>query len=367
MDNMFSIHDATNEKLNLFDLIKLGCTRSSHVGLLSTDNCTLAPLIGGLNVHYHEFLKHANDLHYNICQFHLLKKCGGFDNIIISSDKNIWPPMARWNFHGRSQIIEADPRFSDLAKDASSPFSFHLAATKKIFSQQNNVTLTSSNFLKIKNSIDSSIIFLRQLLKCIASNSTNTEGRPKTFYRVIDENGISWYQKSIKKKFTQDSKVYEEISFDNGFTISIEEAIESVLYTFQEMADLEENPSFVLGKRPRIIMDTAFYIMMDFIMTGKVNDSKEGIEGHLFVSYHLAGNELMNYLIHDEKQALMYTKQVGKLIKLIAPVFAVNIPWVLKLVNPIKTIGYSQYSLPVQTVKLETRNIYPGDIIHLST
>ena len=365
MDNIFLISDATKEELALFDLIKLGCTRSSHVGLLSNDNSTLAPLIAGLNVHYHEFIRHANDLDYNVCQFHLLKKSGCFENIIISDDKDIWPPIARWNLYGRAQIIEADSRFSDLARIASSPFSFHLAATKRIFLQQNSVELSSSSLLKIKDSVDSSIVFLRQLLRCIASNTT-TGGRPKTFYRVIDENGIAWNQKSIKRKLTQGDEANEEIMFDNGFTISIAEAIELVLDTFKEMANLEQNPSFELVKRPRIVMDTAFYIVMDLIMTGKIIEYKGRNESQLFVSYHLAGNELMNYLIHDKKQALMYTKQVEKLIKSIAPVFAVNSPWVLKLLNPIKTIGYSQYSLPVQTVKLETQNIFPGDTIYLN-
>jgi len=359
--NIFTIVDATAENLNLIELINLGCTRSSHVGLLTNQNTTLAGLIYGLPILYHEFLRNSDDKDYNVCKFQILNKDLQIDEIRISDDAGIWPPLAEWNMAGRSEIIRNDVRFQNLAKICSSPFSFHLAATKKLFSKGNSVTLCSTCLIKSIDEIIGSIESMRKLLQLIGGRLSNNIGRLKTFYRLIDEEGISWYQESIRNIQNHN----KEIKFENGYSISIDDAIDSVLTTFAEMYNLEQNPSYPLIKRPRIVMDTAFYILMDFILSGKIIHDANHHGRKIFVSYHLAGNDLMNYLVYDKIQSSMYRKQVAKLINIISTVFFTNTPWVLKLVKPVVTIGHSQYSYVTNSSFITGDEIFPGSILNL--
>lgn len=358
-ESIFSIVDATNENHNIEELIKLGCTRSSHVGLLANSNTTLAPLIYYLPIHYHEFLRNSDDKYYNVCNFQILKDDLNIEEILISNDKGVWPPLAKWNSEGRNKITQKDSRFQSLSEICSSPFSFHLAATKKLFSNSNSVTLSSTNFIKSIDKVIGSTDAMKKILQLIGSKNSKNNGRIKTFYRLIDESGITWYQKS--NRIIANNKI--EIRFENDFSMSVDAAIDSVLETYMELSILEKDPSYKLSKRPRVVMDTAFYILMDFILSGRISVDKRANGRKIFVSYHLAGFDSMNYLVYNPKLAEMYKTQVEKLINIISSIYFTDTPWILKLVKPIVTIGHTQYSYVQNADHAPGNMIFPDSVL----
>jgi len=353
------------EGLTLQELIDHGCTRSAHPGLLNTENTTLAPLIGGMPIHYHDFQMHAGDTDYNICSFHIVKTNGQCEIVSISADKSIWGPLARWDPKGRQKIIKDDFRFRHLAEQASSPYAFHLAATKSV-AQFNNVTSSCSFFLaSIANSGKHSADLMKSILVDIANpRGSGRNGRPKTFYRVIDENGLSWKLKSISNDPYTPHKVLE---YRNGYRISTYEVADNVMTTFTEIYNLEHDPAYIMPKRPRLVPDTGFYLAMAALTTShkksQIGQVKDQVKQPC-TAYHLAGNEMMNYLVYDSKSASMYRKQAHKIIALVNHNFDINLPVTFKVVSPIRVVGANQYSL--NNRQIHVKSAKPGTTLYVT-
>lgn len=257
---MVRIHDATDESLTLSQLASRGCVRSAHVGLLNQCNYTLAPLLAGVSVELHEFLQKASNSDYDVCSFTLPGERGCQTRIHISQDDGIWGPLARWDKVGRDLIAEKRKDLAWIAIEASGPFSFHLAATRKLYANACRVRLCSTRLLDIGIPHSARGAIIRKVLDLLAKPKTSESGvprgRPTAFYRVIDPDGRSHYF----KKCMFGNAASRILEYDNGFQISLDEAAGNVIETLYEMAEIEKHPGYVIPRRPRLVLDTAVYL-----------------------------------------------------------------------------------------------------------
>jgi hypothetical protein len=230
----------------------VGGVRSAHPGNWTAPQ-TLVPAAMGMPVILHEFQERAGDDGYDVTMFNDEK---------ISQDDNIWGPYATWHTRvmGNGGYMHDD--FRQIAESASSPFSFHIAATKAIFPQ---CTLASTMILEKLGEEK-----LLQVLGAIAKQD------PERFYRLIDEDG----------------RTHKLVGFENGslvyaddLTFAIANAARNVFCTFQDLAKIEADPSYQLGRKTRLVLDSHFYIVVFALMT--TNNGS---------SYHLGGTDMHRYL-----------------------------------------------------------------------
>lgn len=248
----FEIVDGRKQELTFEQLLQLGGVRSAHPGNWTAPQ-TLVPAAMGMPIVLHEFQEKAGDGGYDVTRFNDEK---------ISLDDDIWGPYATWHKRsiGNGGYLHED--FRQIAEQSSSPFAFHVAATKAIFPQ---CTLASSMILQ---KLGEQRLF--QVLEAIA------EKDPERFYRLIDEKG-----KTHKLMGFENCNLV----FSEGRTFPVKDAPQNVLSTFLELVQVEADREYQMTRKARLVLDSHFYIVVFALLTTK-NGS----------SYHLGGTDMHRYL-----------------------------------------------------------------------
>lgn len=262
----FEVCDGAGQILE--QVLKKGIIRSAHIGQWD-GGTTIVPAAFGIPILLHEFEKRADGKGRNNITI--------FRDQKISDDKDIWGPCAKWS-RNINEVYFGE--FSSIAKLASSPFNFHVAATRQVFP---NCELGSSFILK---SLKEEKIL--KILKIIA------EKDPERFYRLIDEYGRTWEL----KKVTGDSLVFR---FDYKERIfSIDEVPKNVLKTFQELSHAQESPQIKIKQVQRIVPDTHFFVVLFGMLTAR-NGSCHYISGSEMHEYLTTGKDAYAHKIRNDR------------------------------------------------------------------
>lgn len=295
----FELVDGRKQEITFGQLMEMGGVRSAHPGNWTAPN-TLVSAAMGMPIILHEFQEYAGDDGYDVTRFNDEK---------ISLDGDIWGPYATWHTRvmGNGGYMHDD--FRQIAEQASSPFSFHIAATKAIFPK---CTLASSMILEKLGEEK-----LLQVLTAIAQKDQ------ERYYRLIDENG----------------KTHRLVGFENGdlvfdeeLTFSINDAPNNVLSTFKELAAIEANSTHVLKRIPRLVLDSHFYIVVFALMT-----TNNG------ASYHLGGTDMHRYLT-EGPDAQMHTIRNERLFHVVREFFgAEKLKFVIYPSSELRLRRSSQY------------------------
>jgi hypothetical protein len=232
-------------------ILNKGAVRSVHPGTWK-QYVTVVPAASGMKVILHEFEKRAdgkNDVTI-------------FDDKRISNDRDVWGPYASWG----SGIRQVDfGKFEDVFRESSSPFAFHIAATRKVFP---NCELASSFLLrKLKKEK------MEKVLDIIVRED------PERFYRLIDSEGKT--QRLVEVRGGQ--LVFEKEAFP------IQRAVENVIKTFEELNRIQSDPQQEINRCPRLVLDSHFYIILFGILTSSN-------QGAFFEAHHLGGTDMHQYL-----------------------------------------------------------------------
>lgn len=270
VENFFSVIDGATENLTLPNLVKAGCIRMTHTGQWNRPYA-LVPAIAGMQIVLHEFKASGKD----VCMFH---------DHMIGDNENIWGGYVSWKELGRDFISD---KFSNIANQSSSPFAFHLHATKMRFP---NCTLASTFLLERIGEIK-----LQKIFSAIAI------AEPERFYRLIDEQGITHRLIEVR-----DGKLV----YENGTSFLISQATENVFETFTQMRAIELNPSFTLPRTKRLVLDTHFYM----VVRGDYSDG---------TVRELSGGEMYNYLTKGS-DASMHQVRNERLFQLIRGIMGVD-------------------------------------------
>ena len=249
------------------EALEKGIVRSAHLGTWK-HGVTLVPAASGIPVFLHEFEERADGKGKNDLTV--------FGDQEISPDKNIWGPYARWSKNVGSVDFG---KFSDIAKVASSPFAFHVAATRKVFP---NCELNSAFILR---KLGSKLI---GILKTIAAKD------PGRFYRLIDEAGNSWKL----DKISEDSLVFSRDGESRSFPLK--DVPSNVWETFCDLSSVQDNPEIVIKKSVRIVPDSHFFIVLSGILTAK-NGECHYISGNYMHEYMTTGKDAYAHRIRNER------------------------------------------------------------------
>jgi len=275
----FEIVDGRQQQLTLERLIQMGGVRSAHPGNWTAPQ-TLVPAAIGMPIILHEFQERAGDQGYDITRF---------NKEVISFDADIWGPYASWHqrIMGNGGFMHQD--FRQIAERASSPFSFHVAATKAIFP---NCTLASTMILQKLGKKK-----LMRLLQVTAEKDT------ERFYRLIDEKGKT-------HKLTGADR--ESLVYENDLTFNVADAATNVFETFCELAKIEDDCTFELPRKSRLVLDSHFYIVVFALMT-----ENNG------ASFHLGGTDMHRYLTEGD-DAQMHMIRNERLFHIVRKFFGVD-------------------------------------------
>ena len=129
----------------------------------------------------------------------------------------------------------------------------------------------------------------------------------------------------------------------------ITEVSQNVLATLIEMDKVCDNPRFELNPRPRIVMDTAFYIV-----TSLINSffTQTDTKSHHIISHHLAGNEMITYLCRNKTHAGHYIRQVNNTYALLVEKFNLPLDASFFIYPAIQTNGHDQYTIESKLLDL---------------
>ncbi len=272
--------------------------RCTHAGAWKGSNATsLAE--AGYTVLLHEF-NEASGSGRNICT------CG---EARISEDSTLWPPVARWSNRNLKSVKRIE-ELQALAEKASSPFAFHTAASRLLFP---NVTLLSPFLLQRIGEEK-----LRAVLETIQSES------PERFYRLINVDGIT-------KRWTSSEKT--QIFFDDGSSLARETLAENAMASFGEMRRVQEDPTFALPSRERVVLDSHFYVVMIAAAT-----HQDG------VAVHLSGRHTYQYMFRTA-EAQMHRVRNDRLLRLVAPVLGIPQLQFRVYLPPVDVASKDQYSV----------------------
>ena len=259
--------------------IEKGIVRSGHIGTWDSP-VMLVPSATGVPVILHEFKEKSDNV-------------GMFNDKRISpkSSDEIWGPYAEWDSKALNQIDFGD--FRDLAQESSSPFNFHVTATRSIFSN----CILSSKFLLDRIGKDK----ILEILGIIA------EKDPERYYRLIDEKGLTYRLREIYKGIaTYTSSSFKEVEF------KLIDAPENAFQTFSELAQIQDNPGHKISRKVRLVLDSHFFIVLIGLLT-----SKNG------KSYHLSGRYMHKYLL-EGPDSYMHQIRNDRLFSLIKHVFGAD-------------------------------------------
>ena len=266
------IDGAKGSKTTLHDLICRGCVRSTHVGEWQKRHSTLIPAVCGMPVRLHEF-----------------KMAGGADicelmGLQIGADSKVWGPYCNWipsvRTNGNLGMWE------NLAQECSSPFAFHLHATRTLFEK----CQLDSNFLLY--------ILGTNLLGAILEEMAHVE--PERFYRLIDGAGATHRLTDVRG----DVLYYGDHHFRRS------DIPANIIGTFQELETLQYDSGYIIKQgKPRIVLDPHAYIVIEALAAEKDDVCV------------LSGREMYRYLVSDDEDALMHQIRNDRLFTLLCKYF----------------------------------------------
>ena len=263
----FEIIDGANEtNLTLADLIGRGCNRSTHVGEWCGRHSTIIPAIIGMNMTFHEFKAAGGD---DICRF---------KGLPISSDKNFWGPYCLWNESVRQSGQLG--KWQELALSCISPFSFQVHATRVLFPQ---IQLDSDYLLQKVGAEKLWAIF-----------STMAMHQPERFYRIIDHRGIAHRQTGISDDY---------LRYGNNITILRKDVANNAVATFLELQNIQNDPSYVIERKPRVVIDSHAYIVIE-ALARRLPETHE-LSGRDMHAYLTMGSDAKMHRIRNEELFLL--------------------------------------------------------------
>ncbi len=213
-------------KLTLADLIRLGCRRSTHVGEWHLRHSTIIPAVADMGMTIHEFKKDGGQ---DICWFNGLQ---------IGTHPDVWGPYCFWNEKvWRSGELGV---WQDLALRCACPFNFHVHATKTLFPK---IQLDSDYLLQ---SVGQDM--LRAIIEVMVAK------QPSRFYRIIDEYGETYRQTGIAD---------DVVAYGNYGNFPRHRITENVMQTFLELSLICSDPSRLMIRKPRIVIDSHAYIVIE--------------------------------------------------------------------------------------------------------
>lgn len=261
-------HKTPVERENFRDIP--GLFFAPHVGEWGS-RTRLLPAAAGIPALLHEYRGNGADPNSHV---------GSFAGTEISGDRDVWGPYMSWAQH------PADGDFAELAQRASSPFSFHVAATKRLFPE---ATLSSTAFLEHFGADG-----FRELLE------TLLEVSPTRFYRLVDHNGRRHRQTSNNSRvLVFGDEVFPRTS-----------VVQNVMASFEELSKMEHDPSVGFDKRPRVVLDDSTYIVLSAIVM------RQGDEAHC-----LSGSKMVEYLFGDTQVAETHRVACDKVYRVARRVF----------------------------------------------
>lgn len=271
VESFFSVIDGARENLSLENLAQMGCVRVTHTGQWNRPYALAAAKVG-MQIVLHEFKSSGLDL-------------SSFKDKVISEDVNIWGGYSSWIESERNLV---DGEFQNIAKQSSSPFTFHLHATKKRFP---NCTLASTFLLDRIGEVK-----LQKIFSIIA------DSEPERFYRLIDQQGGTHRLLEVKD---------DKLCYADDISFPIAQASENIFQTFMEMREVERDPSFVLPRINRLVLDTHFYMVVrgDLDSNGVVRE--------------LSGGEMYNYLTQGSDASMHYVRN-ERLFQLVRGIMGVE-------------------------------------------
>lgn len=249
--------------------LERGIVRSAHLGTWK-HGVTVVPAASGIPVFMHEFEERADGKGKNDLTV--------FGDQEISSDKEVWGPYARWNKDVGN--VDFGP-FADIAQEASSPFAFHVAATRRVFP---NCQLGSAFLVeKLGDKLPTAVELIAQK-DC------------ERFYRLIDERGRSWKLDCVSASslfFSRDDE--EEL-----MTFPIAAITENVCQTFEELAGIQEDPAVEIKKTIRIVPDSHFFIVLSGILTAHDGEAHY-ISGNYMHEYMTTGKDAYAHRVRNDR------------------------------------------------------------------
>jgi len=302
----FSVEDGKNQD-TFGAVIEKGIVRSGHIGTWRSP-VILVPSAAGIPVILHEF-QEKSDGSGSVVMF-------GDKRISPESYDEVWGPYAEWDSEVLNQVDFGS--FQNIAEKSLTPFNFHLAATRNLFS---NCRL-ASEFILSKMEKDK----LLEIFRIIA------EKDPERYYRLIDGSGLTYRLKGINKDIATYAGYQKEITFD------LKQAPENVLQTFTELARVQDNPGYQITRKIRLVLDSHFYIVVFGILTAK--DGK---------SYHLSGRYMHKYLL-EGADSYMHRIRNDRLFSLIKHLFNLNkLKFVIYPSTNLRLPRVNQYSFDHET------------------
>ena len=263
------IDGATQPAVTLRQLIEMGCERSTHVGEWLGRHSTIIPALCDMPINLHEFREKGGD---DICRF---------NGVLIGSNAQLWGPYCGWNeavrYSGELGL------WQDLAKRCSSPFAFHLHATRTMFPK---ARLDSSRILETVGEDRFRVILETMMAR-----------EPERFYRLIDINGYTHRLTAVGPKTLEYGK----------FNFPRKDVVENVLTTFRELRDVELDPRARVDQAmQRVVIDTHAYLVLEALMGGRpINYQLSGRDMHKYLTegadskMHRVRNERLFLLLRD--------------------------------------------------------------------
>lgn len=198
---------------------------------------------------------------------------------VISDDVGRWGGVMQ--FSRRPEHAEV----AFIGGLASSPFSFHIGATKQRFMQSK---LTSSALLTFYGEAR-----LRAVLETLLRE------HPSRFYRLIDAEGIAHRLDDVD----------EHQLFFGAESILRGDVVENVLSTYHELAHLELVPEHVLSERPRVVLDDSTYLVLTAFMMASGGEAAV-LSGSQMIQYLFTGDTAMMHQVASEKVYAVLRKVV---------------------------------------------------------
>ncbi len=271
----FNVIDGRAHPYTLGELIALGCTRSTHVGEWHNRHSTLIAAGTEMPITMHEFKKDGDD----VCAFRGVQ-------ISKTNPSGCWGAYCQWDDATRRP--EYFGSWYDLAVKASSPFAFHIHATRTLFP---HAQLDSAFLL---NTVGQG--------KLNAALELMTEKEPERFDRLIDEHGVT--QKLMGVTPTQ-------LLYNNGNAILRKSVAGNILQTFQQLQRLQADARYELPRMPRVVIDTHAYLVIESLAFEKK------------VVYALSGRDMHRYLL-EGGSAGMHKIRNERLFLLLREIFGVS-------------------------------------------
>ncbi len=262
------------DRPTLKELIDHECFRSVHVGNWYQRHSTLIAAMAGMPLVIHEFKEGGG----KVCSI---------DAHLVSRDSKMWSGYCRWD----ESLRRSAPLglWRELALQSASPFSFHVHATRMLFQKAE----LDSSFLLQRVGKEK----LRGVLEIMLSED------PERFYRLIDEHGKTHRLGGVGDSFI----VYGDYGrFDRN------KIVDNVLCTFEELCMVQSDCTYVLERKPRVVMDTHAYIVIESLARRSKNVyAFSGSQMHSYLTKEDQGNSVSTHRVRNERLFLLLRQIFG--------------------------------------------------------